>query len=162
MIEVPSYKILISLPSTPQIDELAKVTDTGKYYKYTPDGWVEHAPQAFDTGLTMYEVNQMAMTKLPPLDIDEGVSAIVNYLSGSSAKYLMLLSRDINYYTVFARGVGYESAQAAIWECISNLGTPKEITLTEDAYALEIWFTTDTNSHVAYLFDYSEGVIECQ
>jgi hypothetical protein len=79
--------------------------------------------------------------------------------------YYMLLGRDINYYTLFARKPSIElpEIENEVIECLKYLGSIKAIDLNEDKTALEIWVTLENNEAMMLLFfDYTEGVIICQ
>ena len=73
----------------------------------------------------------------------------------------MLLCRDLNYYTMFILNEDGPNFEDEVVECLRVLGEIKSIEIYEEL--IECWITDAENTaHVAYLFDYSQGVIECQ
>lgn len=154
----------------PEIDEVAICKDTTELFRWTGEEWVPHTEpeaQIFDTGINLYDFNKQIVAQMKPYGDKELKNArgIINeFLSKIQSKYYMLLNRENNYYTVFNITDNDEVPYAAseIIECIKFLGDIKSVGITEDEQAVEIWFQTDENVFVAYLFDYQGAVIKCR
>ena len=140
-----------------------------KVYRFDAvEGWQE-IPQDNETsfGMNVYDLNKQIISQLQPLDADalkDKKSLVLNYIDSADNVYYMLLCRDINYYTLFARQHTNDEALEDILvdECLPQLGSVMSIELTEDKGAIEIW-TMDAEGevHASYFFPYDAGVIVC-
>ena len=115
--------------------------------------------------MTLYELNK-SITKSLPDYFEEQLIAAADLIDtfDRRGQYAMLLGRDLNYYTVFARQDkdADETFGTAVVECLKSIGTVKSIDLTMDETAVEIWVVTnDDEAHVLYLFNYDQGVVSC-
>ncbi len=162
MVKVKDINILNSL-QIHQDGEFALVEDEQKVYQYIDDEWQEYKSDQ-SLGVTLYEINQMAVQQLEPLTDEQLVEAktyIRNLTHQYDSKYFMLLCRDLNYYTMFILNEDGPNFEDEVVECLRVLGEIKSIEIYEEL--IECWITDAENTaHVAYLFDYSQGVIECQ
>ena len=162
MVKVKDINILNSL-QIHQDGEFALVEDEQKVYQYVDDEWQEYKSDQ-SLGVTLYEINQMAVQQLEPLTDEQLVEAktyIRNLTHQYDSKYFMLLCRDLNYYTMFILNEDGPNFEDEVVECLRVLGEIKSIEIYEEL--IECWITDAENTaHVAYLFDYSQGVIECQ
>ena len=125
------------------------------------------SPATLNTNMSLYEMNQGLINNLPaltPEQIQEKYFLIDSF--GKGREWCMLLSRDINYYTVFHHipKDAEESFASAVIDCCLYQGAIKSIDWAdEDHSAVEIWISIDEKTTVVfYLFDYAMGVIECQ
>ena len=162
MVKVKDINILKSL-QIHQDGEFALVEDEQKVYQYVDNEWQEYKSDQ-SLGVTLYEINQMAVQQLEPLTDEQLVEAktyIRNLTHQYDSKYFMLLCRDLNYYTMFILNEDGPNFEDEVVECLRVLGEIKSIEIYEEL--IECWITDAENTaHVAYLFDYSQGVIECQ
>lgn len=162
MVKVKDINILNSL-QIHQDGEFALVEDEQKVYQYVDNEWQEYKSDQ-SLGVTLYEINQMAVQQLEPLTDEQLVEAktyIRNLTHQYDSKYFMLLCRDLNYYTMFILNEDGPNFEDEVVECLRVLGEIKSIEIYEEL--IECWITDAENTaHVAYLFDYSQGVIECQ
>ena len=118
--------------------------------------------------VSLYDLNKQAVAQLPSLADDE-IAEKYNLIDsfGCGKEWCMLLGREIGYYTLFHHipKDAEETFAAAVLECCGSLGQIKAIDwANEDQQAIEIWIKQEesTTATVLYLFDYSQGVIECQ
>lgn len=120
-------------------------------------------------GLTLYDVNKMIVAQLPSLITDKqlmnGKEIIKkfthNYILGEA--YYMLLSHELNYFTLFHVCEEYEEkVEDIVIECLQNIGVIQQINLREDEQAIECWVKNDKGVFMLLLFNYDEGVISCQ
>ena len=120
-------------------------------------------------GMTTYDLNKQIISQLPALDVDgiqKARTDITNFFDEIKQQYYMLLSRDINYYTVFRiMNILDDSINCIldeVWACAEYIGDIKSVSREEGA--IEIWVQPkEENSEpiVMYLFGYDAGVIEC-
>lgn len=116
--------------------------------------------------MSLYEMNKQVISQLPALTaevLSEKYSLIDQY--GSNRNWCMLLGKEIDYYTIFHHlpKDAEETFAAAVLDCCENLGSIKAIDWADEEHnAVEIWISKDELTTVLYLFDYSQGVIECQ
>lgn len=169
MLKVKDLKTLRKLKANNKIDELALVEETRTLYKWDGDNWnIYKNPKGVNVSL--YELNQGAMTALPAMTTDAIEAAkekIAEYVSNIPfGRYYMLLSNDRKYYTIFHVGnasgtdFDYETIEDQVIDCLKNQGTIKDISAVDSG--IEFWITIDNNSYVYYLFNYDRGVIKCQ
>jgi len=163
MVRVKDINILNSL-QIHEDKEFALVEDEQKVYQYMDGEWQEYKSDQ-NLGVTLYEINQMAVQQLEALD-DEQITTAKTYIRDLTYKfdsqYFMLLCRDLNYYTIFILDKDSEPKfEDEVVECLKVLGEIKSIEIYDEL--IECWITDAENTaHVAYLFDYSQGVIKCQ
>lgn len=121
--------------------------------------------------LTNYQINQMAVSKLPDMeDFEESKQKIREFYTKEQnqfCKYYMLLCRDtLNYYTLLHRHIAgdfynaivEENLEDVVIECLQNIGPIKMI--EPDGEKVECWVQTPNGCVAVYLFPYDEGVIE--
>ena len=136
----------------------------------TPEQPVLFKPQ--NNGISLYEINKTILENnpLPPYTEEEIVRTIkkINYWwRECKDKHLMLLFRDLNYYTIFELKDNKSHKDTSIGkdviECILNIGEIFDIDIeSEDGkLPIEIWVRNnqDDSLHVGYLFPYDAGVI---
>lgn len=117
--------------------------------------------------LNLYDLNKQIIAQLPDYTEDDFTKAYLLLDEYSKNKnWCMLLGREINYYTIFHNLIkdADETFASAVIDCCKYLGTVKSIAwANEDNHeAIEIWITIENEPIALYLFDYSQGVIECQ
>jgi len=116
--------------------------------------------------VSLYDLNKQAVAQLPTLSDEELTEKyILIDIFGHQKEWCMLLGREIGYYTVFHHipKDADETFAAAVLDCCASLGEIKAIDwANEQQDAIEIWVKQDNIATVLYLFDYSQGVIECQ
>lgn len=163
MVRVKDINILNSLQIHEE-KEFALVEDEQKVYQYLDGEWQEYKSDQ-NLGVTLYEINQMAVQQLEPLteeQVEEAKKYFRSLTQKFESKYFMLLCRDLNYYTVFVmENENTPNFEDEVTECLRTLGEIKSVEIYDEL--IECWITDAENvAHVAYLFDYSKGVIECQ
>ena len=169
MLKIKDLKTLMKLTTNNKENELALVEETRTLYKWDGSNWnIYKNPKGVNVSL--YELNQGAMTALPAMSDDtiaaakETISEFVHeYLH---AHYFMLLSNERKYYTILDIGhatgtdFDYDTIEDMVIECLQTQGTLKDISKVDGA--IEFWVTIEDNSYVYYLFNYDKGVIKCQ
>ena len=120
-----------------------------------------------DINVTMnaYEMNKQIIANQKPMkkkEIAKARNEINTFFFDK--KYIMLLCKDLSYYTMFVRQP--DEALITLGDevigCAGDLGEIKAIYPAPDNIAFEIWVTNETGTYVAYLFDYEKGVILCK
>lgn len=169
MLKIKDLKTLRKLTANNKENELALVEETRTLYKWDGVNWNVHKPEG-GIQVSLYELNQNAMTGLPELtkdEIKEKKIEINNFVANfHKAKYFMLLSNERKYYTIFSIGhssgthFDYLPIEDEVIDCLEMQGKIKDISLADNA--MEFWVTAEDNSYVYYLFNYDEGVIRCQ
>lgn len=118
--------------------------------------------------MTNYELNKQIVADSLPLTIEE-----INQKKEMLTKYFeedwafMLLCKDLSYYTVFLDRTNEQPLPPKfadeVIDCLQSIGSIKGIDLNTEQNAVEIWIhPLIAEPAVAYLFPYSEGVIECR
>lgn len=165
MIKVKDLKTLMKLKTNNKEGELALVEETRTLYKWDGTNWNIHKdPKGINVSL--FELNQSAMTALPPLpaeEIENAKNAIHDFVHGSKQVWFMLLSNEKRYYTVFNTKSGNKELpkiEDEVIECLEGQGQIKAFENLGDS--IELWVTTEEQSYVYYLFGYNRGVILCQ
>ena len=144
-------------------------SDEDKVYRFDAvEGWQEIPnDNSTELAMNMYDINRQIISQMKPLSADTLNSkkkTVLNYIDLTDNVYFMLLCRDINYYTLFARQNTNEELleDILIDECLPQLGKIMSIELTEDQGAIEIWTMDEENEvHASYFFAYDIGVIVC-
>ena len=164
-----SKQNIFSLPR-PQEGELFYAADTKEVFLYKDNQFqlITSDPNVgFQMGL--YEMNKQIINQLPDfteLDVAEKVELINNFFTGAhESEYVMLLGREISYYTIFHRNPNMvETLGEAALECLNNIGMIKAIDVTEDLTAIECWVVPVGNDEPTclYMFTYDIGVVEVQ
>ena len=80
------------------------------------------------------------------------------------AQYFMLLSNEINYYTLFTLDEwANTSFENEVILCLKDFGDIKDIDWSSEKDSIDCW-VKDFTDQIRYfkLFDYNKGVIECQ
>lgn len=116
---------------------------------------------------TLYEINQNLMAnekKMSGFDILSKQKHIEKYFERQPFSYFMLLCHDARDYTLFKLQDtdSYKNGARELIDCLKNRGTILAIDKVDETNAFEIWIRTDEDKNLCYyLFNYSEGVIEC-
>ena len=116
--------------------------------------------------MSLYDLNKQIVAQLPVLtdeELKEKYDLINEY--GNFKEWCMMLNKEIGYYTVFHHipKDAEETFASAVLDCCASLGDVKAIDWAdEDHQAIEIWIVKDNEAFAFYLFDYAQGVIECQ
>lgn len=85
--------------------------------------------------------------------------------SNSQIKYLMLLCNDIKYFTLFnldSHDVASIKAASEILGCLEDNGKLYDMELNEEDNAWECWVKQGEELLAFYLFDYTNGIIDCR
>lgn len=134
----------------------------------TPTDGVEPAEEVnkeIDVTMNAYELNKQLIENQKPMKKKELMKARneINTFFFDK-KYVMLLCKDLNYYTMFVRQAdeGFITLGDEVINCANDLGEIKAIYMAPDNIAFEVWITNDNGTYVAYLFDYEKGVILCK
>ena len=120
-----------------------------------------------EINLNLYDLNKQIISQLPDYtdeDFEKAYSLLDEY--GKGKDWCMLLGREVNYYTIFHNLTkdADETFASAVIDCCKFQGTVKSVGwASEDNHeAIEIWIMIGEEPTVFYLFDYAQGVIECQ
>lgn len=121
-----------------------------------------------DMGLSVYDFNKNIMKQLPVIEDLNGVrDTLINYLRNTKAKkYLMLLCREQNDYTLFNFNNNWFNNQfdQDIIECFENRGFGIiNCEIIDNGMAVEIWVKRPgqmENADLYYLFPADQMVVE--
>lgn len=115
--------------------------------------------------INLYELNQENYAKIEPLDsiwLNRKFAKIEEAMTG---RYWMLLCHENRDYTIFNLSYSEKTGSIAkdLKETLFNRGLIVDIEDKENG-AYEIWVRNSekTEAHAYYLFNYDEGVIECE
>lgn len=162
---------LYDLPFNAEVGTLVKVKEKQKVYRFTGLSWQEYIENSEDTevtletGLTWYELNQQAMSQLPPLTpeaLKEKQKVINDFVEKCrDNKFFMLYGRDADYMTLFRRKLGaHERIGKALIECLGSLAdTVYEIEENNTGNYVEIWVKYNDKPILLNLFPYDAGVV---
>lgn len=138
-----------------------------KVYRWDPVAGWEEMDSTGSITISAYEMNKQIIGQMHELtkeELQEKKQLIYNFIEDYQNLYYMLLCRDINYYTLFARqNTNPELLEdILVDECLPSIGIIKSIESTENGEAIEIWMhDSEDNVYVAYLFPYDAGVVVC-
>lgn len=121
-----------------------------------------------DMGLSVYDFNKNIMKQLPVIEDLNGVrDTLIDYLHNTKAKkYLMLLCREQNDYTLFNFNNNWFNNQfdQDIIECFENRSFGIiNCEIIDDGMAVEIWVKRPgqmENADLYYLFPADQMVVE--
>ena len=121
-----------------------------------------------DMGLSVYDFNKNIMKQLPVVEDLSGVrDTLINYLRNTKAKkYLMLLCREQNDYTLFNFNNNWFNNQfdQDIIECFENRDFGIiNCEIIDNGMAVEIWVKRPgqmENADLYYLFPADQMVVE--
>lgn len=121
-----------------------------------------------DMGLSVYEFNKNIMKQLPVVEDLSGIrDTLIEYLRNTKAKkYLMLLCREQNDYTLFNFNNNWFNNQfdQDIIECFENRGFGIiSCEIIDNGMAVEIWVKRPgqmENADLYYLFPADQMVVE--
>ena len=162
--QIDTLDDLVALVAKP--GEQVYCAETQKIYVYTPDSeWVV-AETRSDITMSAYEINSQIIRQLEPLNREKFLAAydVIDKVRNDSEKYMMLLSWDNHYFTLFHKSTDdfNETFMEILYECIMNMtDTIYSIEIVNYSHA-EIWVRdvkTD-KAIVMYLFPYDAGVVE--
>lgn len=120
-----------------------------------------------DVNVTMnaYELNKQIIENQKPMKKKE-LARARNEINTFffNKKYIMLLCKELNYYTMFVRqnDEALVTLGDEVINCANDLGEIKAIYVAPDNIAFEVWVTNENGTYVAYLFDYEKGVVLCK
>jgi hypothetical protein len=170
MLRIKDLKTLRKLKHNNKENETALVEENHNLYKWNGDSWDIIGHTGVDTSL--YQINQAIYTSLPAMieeDIQKGRETIRKFCEAQDgAIYFVLMNRENYDFTMFHAGFGGQEPKIedAVIDLLQSRGELKDIDLTEEGkvspQGVECWVTKDKTSKVYYLFNYQEGVIECQ
>ena len=112
--------------------------------------------------LSLLDLNKQIIGQQKDLDICIVKERLQSFkLKNNEAIYFMLLSNEINYFTVFnIDKAAKENMEDVIIECLQRFGSIKEIEVKEND--VEIWVKNKNDEVIFFkLFDYDWGVIRC-
>ena len=124
-------------------------------------------PKVESLNMSLYDLNKQIVSQMPDYTEAhyEAVRPILDEY-GKHKEWCLMLGREINYYTVFHNNPkdAEETFADAVISCCKHLGQVKSIDWDseERKEVIEIWVMNGEHATVLYLFDYKEGVIECQ
>ena len=143
-----------------------------KYFMYKNEQWfpVEGKMTGQGLELNLYDLNKNIIEQLPDFGDSqwEGAEKVFgDWLAKQTCTHFMLYGREINYFTIFKKGVIGESDFATFWdglkECLKALGPVRSIGVNEledgSASSIEIWLKYGDTITCMYLFNYDEGIV---
>lgn len=143
-----------------EANEMLYICQNGNWIPYEPNDNVAEQPQ-----LTLYDLNKMLISQMPNETDDKKIKKIFkNYFRKTNYDVYMLLCAELRHFTVLLRDKkSPEFFEDVMLEILKNLGNIKSVEYQDDE-VIEIWFQDYSHNeiHVAYLFNYEEGVIKCQ
>ena len=173
MIKVDKFEDLEHITA----EDFAFVKQENQYYtlrdtgSWTPVGKTEGNVSTIDLGMSQYEVNKNLVRQLPDFTAEDFEAAkviIKDFLpANESEDYFMLLGREINYYTVFHRSNLFDDTKYSLVDellaCLRlGFDSVRDLHLTADKGALEIWVINQDEPAILYFFNYDGGVIQCK
>ena len=168
MCTVENYDKLADLKNISD-GELVILDDTHQVYQFKDNKWIEKDMNEESKKLTLYGLNKLIVAQMPSLttkELGEKKKLITDFVTEIQGKYYLLLSKELNYYTLFAI---QPSTKAKICDeliqCLFSFGRIKSIDLVhqDNDSALECWVCDrNNNASVFYFFDWTEGTIECK
>lgn len=142
-------------------NEIVFCEENSKYYTWQEaDGWQEVNIKTDGFKMSLYELNQNIINQMPKMTKEE-IKEKLDDCQKKDCKYFMLLCKEYNYYTIFAKQALYtNSLKDVLFEIITELGEIYSIEKTEDE-AYEIWIKPieKENPLAFYFFSYDEGVV---
>ena len=118
--------------------------------------------------MSLFDINKQIISQSPTYNefhIEEAKKKIMYFkLDNADSRYFMLLSRDINYYTILAIDkAARENLEEVVIELLQDCGDIKDIDFSENKDSIDCW-VKGFNDNMAFfkLFPYDAGVIECQ
>ena len=118
--------------------------------------------------MSLFDINKQIISQQSTYNeeqIEEAKARIFKFkLNNAESHYFMLLSRDINYYTVLAIDkAAKENLEDVVIELLHEWGDIKDIDFSEEKDSIDCW-VKGFNDNMAFfkLFPYDIGVIECQ
>lgn len=120
-----------------------------------------------ETKMSLYEFKCAQMTKLPPLGakgLIQGKESIEDLNKKYNNLHYMMLSKEINYYTVFVscpKHVCTSKFSDEVIACAQDLGEILDINFDETKSAIQIWVRTAPEEvHALMLFPYDVGIVQ--
>lgn len=119
--------------------------------------------------MSLYDMNKQIIKQLGIPDEEElarQLDLCDEYAGNMKQEYYLLYGKEINYFTLFHNDVYAEGnigpLSQMVYECLVNVGTIYNISLTESADAVEIWVLPEGEEDLTcmYLFGYDAGVVE--
>lgn len=134
----------------------------GDYYVFANGEYNRIPTDMTATGptLSLYELNKQIISQLPTIEnlIDKAM-LVKQFHKKYNNRFYMLYGKEISYFTLFeifdAHRFGIE-----VVNCINDLGPVKDISLTENKDAIEIWLMYEDEATCLYLFPYDNGLIK--
>ena len=147
-----------------------EVEETGKFYVRNGHTWDEMKQAKIKEGtgpsMSLYELNQNSVINLPLLTKEQIFGykeKIRDWYLDVSDYHFMLLSKNYNYYTLFAHKDNYPiDFEEMVLDTIAEFSKVYSINLDKENNGWEIWAClndTDKVPEVFYLFPYEAGVI---
>ena len=148
------------------------VEDANRFY--AKNGAGEWEPVKFNGAnsnvqMSLYDMNKQIIKQLgvpTEEELARQLDLCDEYDTNMAQKYYLLYGKEINYFTLFHNdefaGGSYGPLSQMVSECLKNVGTIYNISLTEAKDAIEIWVLPEGNEEVTcmYLFGYDQGVVE--
>ena len=148
------------------------VEDANRFYAKNEAGQWE--PVKFNGAnsnvqMSLYDMNKQIIKQLgvpTEEELARQLDLCDEYDTNMVQKYYLLYGKEINYFTLFHNdefaGGSYGPLSQMVYECLKNVGTIYNISLTEAKDAIEIWALPEGNEDVTclYLFGYDQGIVE--
>lgn len=145
--------------------EVIFVEEDNQYMIYHGEQWWPVQTRMTEDGLqvNLYELNKQIIAQLPAIeDWTEATDAINTWMAGQDSKYFMLLGREINYYTIFAKqdaDAEFGTFFDAIKACLDSIGPVHVIDADSPENAIEIWIEYQGEMTCIILFGFDKGVV---
>ena len=115
----------------------------------------------------LYDANKQLVKEhchpLTDMELPVKQKLVTEWFEDHVNDYAMMLCHELRDYTLFCLGPlnsCYKKAGKEVLLCCKNRGEIYSIELTNDG-AVEIWLKIEDEMHCYYLFNYDEGVIDC-
>lgn len=163
---VPNLKVLESIPSKNKNGEQVLIEDIQKVYEWTEETQEWIPTKAGETGVTLYDLNKIACSKLPPLNEEQLTKAkeeIKRFVTDSDNTYFLMICKELSYYTMFITdSESNEDMADVVIECLNALGILVSVEYSE-LKVIEAWIRDDEgNAVIVFMTPYDQGVVKCR
>ena len=109
-----------------------------------------------ELNMSLYDINKNFMASQQPLTSEEykkAVDVIENYTMNNTAKYFMLLCKEISYYTIFVYDKNEkEDINTVFTDCINNVGKVLSIEINKENNTPEVWVRTPEGENLCMYY----------
>lgn len=165
---LPTKQSINMLGNKPIKGEMFYITNENKLYIFNGEELIDSQSELVkgNIELSVYDMNKQLIEQQGPIKREEIKTKVYDFIlkyqnMNNNIKYFLAYGKEISYFTLFIKDFPSEFSNLAeaFMECLKNLGTIYDISLTEDDSALEIWVKiSGFGMTVIYLFPYDEGI----